>query len=191
MDFSFLRSIKAYSILLLTGALLFTTGCEDDDHDHDHDEDHTDADGFVLQHDGTEHYRQFQGVITTPDGSGALTVVVDDELELSVHFLDDDGNEIEHSEEEGEEDHEDHEDGLEVDVADTNVAHVEVEGHEDEGDDDGDDDHDHDHDHDEHGMAIHVEGVSVGSTTFTLMLMHDGHSDFTSLPVNVNVVSTP
>ena len=142
---------------------------------------------FFLEHDGTEHYRQFQGVITTPDGSGALTVAVGGDLELSVHFLDDDGNEIEHSEEEGDDDHEDHEDGLEVDVADATVAHVEVEGHEEEGDDDGDDDHDHDHD--EHGMAIHVEGVSEGSTTFTLMLMHDGHSDFTSLPVNVNVVA--
>ena len=186
MDFSFLRSIKAYSILLLTGALLFTTGCEDDEHDHDHDEDHTDADGFFLEHDGTEHYRQFQGVITTPDGSGALTVAVGGDLELSVHFLDDDGNEIEHSEEEGDDDHEDHEDGLEVDVADATVAHVEVEGHEEEGDDDDGDD-DHDHDHDEHEMAIHVEGVSVGLTTFTLALMHDGHSDFTSRPVDVSV----
>tara|TARA_X000001036_G_scaffold113128_1_gene105981 strand:+ start:1069 stop:1632 length:564 start_codon:yes stop_codon:yes gene_type:complete len=185
MDFSFLRSLKAYSILLLTGALLFTTGCEDDEHDHDHDEDHTDADGFFLAHDGVEHYRQFQGVITTPDESGALTVTVGGDLELSVHFLDDDGNEIEHSDEEGEE--EDHEDGLEVTVADTSIAHVEVEGHDEEGDDDGDDDHDHDHD--EHGMAIHVEGVSVGSTTFTLALMHDGHSDFTSLGVTVNVVA--
>ena len=185
MDFSFLRSLKAYSILLLTGALLFTTGCEDDEHDHDHDEDHTDADGFVLKHDDVEHYRQFQGVITTPDESGALTVTVGGDLELSVHFLDDDGNEIEHSDEEGEE--EDHEDGLEVTVADTSIAHVEVEGHDEEGDDDGDDDHDHDHD--EHGMAIHVEGVSVGSTTFTLALMHDGHSDFTSLGVTVNVVA--
>ena len=185
MDFSFLRSLKAYSILLLTGALLFTTGCEDDEHDHDHDEDHTDADGFFLAHDGVEHYRQFQGVLTTPDESGALTVTVGGDLELSVHFLDDDGNEIEHSDEEGEE--EDHEDGLEVTVADTSIAHVEVEGHDEEGDDDGDDDHDHDHD--EHGMAIHVEGVSVGSTTFTLALMHDGHSDFTSLGVTVNVVA--
>ena len=62
MNFSFLRSIKAYSILLLSGALLFTTGCEDDEHDHDHDEDHTDADGMVLKLDGNEIYRQFNGV---------------------------------------------------------------------------------------------------------------------------------
>ena len=184
MNFSFMRSLKAYSILLLTGAMLFTIGCEDETaDDHDHEEGHTDADGFVLEHDGTEHYRQFQGEITTPDGSGALTVTVGGDLELTVHFLDNDGDEIEHSDEEGEEDHED---GLEITVADESIAHVEVGGHDEEGDDDGDDDHDHD----EHGMAIHVEGVSVGSTTFTLMLMHDGHSDFTSLPVNVNVVAT-
>ncbi len=179
MDFTFLRTFKAYSILLLTGTLLFTTGCEDDDHDHDHDEDHTDTDGFVLEHDGTEHYRQFQGVITTPDGSGELAVTVGGDLELSVHFLDDDGNEIEHSEEEGEEDHED---GLEVTVADASIAHVEVEAHDEDGGDD--------HDHDEHEMAIHVEGISAGSTTFTLALMHDGHSDFTSLPVAVRVTAT-
>jgi len=188
MDFSFLRSLKAYSILLLTGALLFTTGCEDDEHDHDHDEDHTDADGFVLEQDGNVVYRQFQGVVTVTQGDYEnLSVNAGSHLELSVHFLDDDGNEIEHSDEEGEEDHEDHEDGLEVTVADTSILHVEVEGHDEEGDDDGDDDHDHD----EHGMAIHVEGVSAGTTTFTLALMHDGHSDFTSLPVTVTVISGP
>ena len=194
MDFSFLRSIKAYSILLLTGALLFTTGCEDDEHDHDHDEDHTDADGMVLKLDGIEIYRQFNGVksIGGDETDTVLTVHVDSSLELTVHFLDSDGDEIEHSEEDHE-DHEDHEDegdsdgdGLTVtNVADENVLHVEVEGHEEEGDDDGDDDHDHDHD--EHEMAIHVEGVSVGLTTFTLALMHDGHSDFTSRPVDVSV----
>ncbi|MBA65078.1 MAG: hypothetical protein CMG55_04675 [Candidatus Marinimicrobia bacterium] len=176
MEFSFLRSLKAYLVLLLTGALLFTTGCEDDDHDHDHDEDHADVDGFILEHDGEEVYRQFDGVET-----GSVTVAVDSALELSVHFLDHDEEEIEHEEEEGEE----HEDGLVVSVADASIAHVEVEEHEEEGDDDGDDDHDHDHD--EHGMAIHVEGVSAGSTTFTLSLMHDGHSDYTSLPVTVTV----
>ena len=40
--------------------------------------------------------------------------------------------------------------------------------HEEEGDD-----HDHDHDHDEeHGAALHIIGVSSGSTSFTLQLMH-------------------
>ena len=167
MDFTILRVLKAHSILLLTSLALFTVGCEDDDHDeHGHEEGHTDAEGFKLEDEnGNEVYSQFEGAI-----DGAITLNVGETLELTVHFLDDDGNEIEH-EEEGE----DHEDGLEVSVADPNIATVEVEGHEDEGDG---------HDH---GMAIHIEGVSSGTTNFELRLMHQGHADFTSLDVLVTV----
>ena len=76
--------------------ILFTAGCEDDDHDHDHDEEHTDADGFVLEDEsGTEVYREFEGTV-----EGSITLGVGDTLELSVHFLDHDGDEIEHEEDE-------------------------------------------------------------------------------------------
>jgi len=168
MDFTILRVLKAHSILLLTSLALFTVGCEDDDHDeHGHEEGHTDAEGFKLEDEnGNEVYSQFEGAI-----EGAITLNVGETLELTVHFLDDDGNEIEHEEEEGE----DHEDGLEVSGADPNIAIVEVEGHEDEGDG---------HDH---GMGLHIEGVSSGTTNFELRLMHQGHADFTSLDVLVTV----
>ena len=169
MDFTILRVLKAHSILLLTSLALFTVGCEDDDHDeHGHEEGHTDAEGFKLEDEnGNEVYSQFEGAI-----DGAITLNVGETLELTVHFLDDDGNEIEHEEEE---EGEDHEDGLEVSGADPNIAIVEVEGHEDEGDG---------HDH---GMGIHIEGVSSGTTNFELRLMHQGHADFTSLDVLVTV----
>ena len=166
MKFLFLRSLRAYTTLLFTGALLFTTGCEDDAHD-DHEEGHTDADGFILEDAaGSEDYREFEGAAT-----GSVTLAVGETLELSVHFLDHEGNEIAH-EEEGEEDHED---GLVVSENNASVAVVEVEEHE-EGED-------------HHGMAIHVQGVSAGSTSFKLQLMHDGHADYTStnnVPVTVN-----
>ena len=173
MQFLFLRSIKPYVVFLLTSMLLFTTGCEDDDHDdHDHEEGHTDADGFILEDAaGNEMYREFEGAMT-----GSVTLAVGDTLELSVHFLDHEGNEIEHSEEE---EGEEHEDGLEVSGNDASVAIVEVEGHEEE----------EDHDEEHHGSALHVIGVSAGSTSFTLQLMHDGHADYTStnnVPVTVN-----
>jgi len=169
MDFTILRVLKAHSILLLTSLALFTVGCEDDDHDeHGHEEGHTDAEGFKLEDEnGNEVYSQFEGAI-----EGAIILNVGETLELTVHFLDDDGNEIEHEEEE---EGEDHEDGLEVSGADPNIAIVEVEGHEDEGDG---------HDH---GMGIHIEGVSSGTTNFELRLMHQGHADFTSLDVLVTV----
>ena len=171
MQFLFLRSIKPYVVFLLTSMLLFTTGCEDDDHD-DHEEGHTDADGFILEDAaGNEMYREFEGAMT-----GSVTLAVGDTLELSVHFLDHEGNEIEHSEEE---EGEEHEDGLEVSGNDASIAIVEVEGHEEE----------EDHDEEHHGSALHVIGVSSGSTSFTLQLMHDGHADYTStnnVPVTVN-----
>ena len=150
MQFLFLRATKPHVIFLLTSMILFTAGCEDDDHDHD--EEHTDADGFVLEDgNGTEVYREFEGAV-----EGAVNLSVGDTLELSVHFLDHDGNEIEHEEEEKDE--------LSVSENDSNVAVVEIEEHEEE----------------HHEMAIHVIGVNVGSTSFKLQLMHDGHADYTS-----------
>ena len=166
MQLLFSRLFKALTILSFTFVMLFTTGCEDDDHDND-DHGHTDADGFILENEsGTEVYKEFEGAVT-----GSVTLSVGDTLELAVHFLDHEGNEIEHEEEEGE-----HEEGeLEVSGSNASIAIVEVE-HEEEGDD-----HDHDHDHEEeHGAALHIIGISSGTTSFTLQLMHDGHADYTS-----------
>ena len=92
-----LRAMKAHMVLLLSSVMFFTTGCEDDSHD-DHDEEHTDADGFILEDEsGTEIYREFEGAMT-----GGVALSVGETLELSVHFLDHEGNEIEHGD-----DHED------------------------------------------------------------------------------------
>jgi len=152
--------------------LFFNFACEDDHDDHDHDEGHTDADGFVLETEsGTEVYREFEGA-----SEGSVNLSAGDTLELIVHFLDHDGDEIEHEEEE------EHEGGLSISGNDEGVAIVEAEEHEEDGDD-------HDHDEEKHGMAIHVIGVSAGSTSFQLQLMHEGHSDYTStnnVPVVVN-----
>ena len=166
MQFLLIRAIKAHLVFMLIGMFLFTTGCEDDDHNHDHDEEHTDADGFVLEDEsGAELYKEFEGTMT-----GTVTLSVGDTLELSVHFLDHEGNEIDH---EGDEEDEDE---LVISENDSNIAIVEVEEHE-----EGEEEH--------HEMAIHVIGVSAGSTSFKLQLMHEGHADYTStnnVPVTVN-----
>ena len=163
----FLRALKAQLVLLITSMMFFTTGCEDDDHDHD--EDHTDAEGFVLENkSGIEVYKEFEGAIVTNN----LTLSVGDTFELSVHFLDHDGEKIEHEEEE---DHGEDEDELRITGNDESIAIVEAEEHE-----EGEEEH--------HEMAIHVIGVSAGSTEFKLELMHDEHADYTStnnVPVTV------
>ena len=166
MQYLSICAIKAHLVFMLIGMLLFTTGCEDDDHNHNHDEEHTDADGFVLEDEsGSELYKEFEGIMT-----GTVTLSVGDTLELSVHFLDHEGNEIDH---EGDEEEEDE---LVISENDSNIAIVEVEEHE-----EGEEEH--------HEMAIHVIGVSAGSTSFKLQLMHEGHADYTStnnVPVTVN-----
>ena len=166
MQYLSICAIKAHLVFMLIGMLLFTPGCEDDDHNHNHDEEHTDADGFVLEDEsGSEVYKEFEGAMT-----GTVTLSIGDTLELSVHFLDHEENEIEH---EGDEEDEDE---LVISENNSNIAIVEVEEHE-----EGEEEH--------HEMAIHVIGVSAGSTSFKLQLMHDGHADYTStnnVPVTVN-----
>ena len=121
-------------------------------------------DGYVLEDEnGNELFREFEGA-----AYGSVSLAVGETLELSVHFLDSEGNLL------------DVNNCHEVVISgyDASIVFLEVEG----------DDEDDDHDHDEHGMAIHVEGVSVGSTSFQFQLMFDGHSNYTSMfniPVTV------
>ena len=131
MTIDFEKSSRSLVSVLGIFLALFIVSCEDDDHAHE--EEHTDAEGFILENSsGTEVYREFKGAKT-----GAITLTAGETLELSVHFLDDDGKELEHE---------------------------------------------------EHGMALEITGVSTGSTSFKLELMHDEHADYTStnnVPITV------
>lgn len=133
-------------------------------------EDHIDAEGFVLEVNEAVVYREFQGAITVND----LTITTDTFLEVSVHLLDSEGNEIEHGDEEEEPE------GLTFDIIDKLIISVEAEEHE-----EGDDGDDHVEEH--HELGFELTGLAEGSTTFTFSVMHEGHADYTSLPINVTV----
>ena len=167
MTIDFEKSTRSLLSIFGLFLALFIVSCEDD---HDHDEEHTDAEGFILEtSSGTEMYREFKGTQT-----GSVTLTAGDTLELSVHFLDDNGKEMEHDEHEGEEEEEGE---LKVSGFNSSVALVEVEEEH--------DDHDHE---EEHEMALEIIGVNAGSTSFKLELMHDGHADYTStnnVPITV------
>ena len=167
MTIDFEKSTRSLLSIFGLFLALFIVSCEDD---HDHDEEHADAEGFILESSsGTEMYREFKGTQT-----GSVTLTAGDTLELSVHFLDDDGKEIEHDEHEGEEEEEGK---LKVSGFNSSVALVEVE-----------EEHDDHGDEEEHEMALEIIGVNTGSTSFKLELMHDGHADYTStnnVPITV------
>ena len=116
--------------------------CEDagsDDHDgHDHgdcgDFDHMNVDGISLEHDGMVVYSQFQGYIT-----GSLELNVNQSMDLTVHFLDVNGDEIQFTEENPASCF-----PLGFEISDPSIVSITIE----ENHDDHDDDHD-DHDHEE------------------------------------------
>ena len=164
--------------------------CESDDHcewhegmcedAHDHGEGdcadtvHFDTDGLALEHHGEEVYSQFQGLI-----EGSVEVHMNEAEDFSVHFIDNNGNEIEIDESIIECY------GLSFNVTDPSIISVEMEEHDDHGDDDhGDDDHG---DHEEGHHTFEITGLALGSTTFTISIIHQGHADYTSMPILVNV----
>ena len=126
--------------------------------DADGDTAHTDADGFTLESNGTEIYRQFQASI-----EGNLSLTVNDMWDLTVHFLDDDGNEIDYHDTEDSD-----ENGLQFEISDPNIISIMMEEH--------DDDHDEEH----HELGFELTALASGSTTFVLKLMHGDHADYTS-----------
>tara|TARA_B100001996_G_scaffold382894_1_gene376173 strand:- start:715 stop:1218 length:504 start_codon:yes stop_codon:yes gene_type:complete len=154
MQTTLFSSIRANTVLLLSSMLLFTVGCEEE-----HGDDHLEAHGFILENAGEEVYRQLEGEV-----SGSVpSISVGETLELTVHFLDHDGDEVEHDE-----DHDEDEGSLSITVADASIATVTPEEHDDA-------------DADEHEMALEIVGIAEGSTSFTLALMHgEDHADYTA-----------
>ena len=201
--YGFSAAISRLMLLSFVAFLPFIGGCGEDDnpivddeHDHEHEADaplHADADGFTLEVDGAEVYRQFQGT-----HSGGLTVGVGEEIEVHVAFLDASGAEAHLHEVEAVDEH-GHEEvfGLGLSGYDSAIIeiHLEHEEHdEEEHDEEEHDEEEHDeeeHDEEEHGedeLAFGLEGLKAGTTEIKLQLLHGDHPDFTAallIPVTV------
>ena len=181
-DFSL--TISRLMLISLIAVLPFMGGCGEDDnpivddHDHDHEGDapiHADVDGFVLEVDEKEVYRQFQGTHT-----GGLTVNVGEEIEVHAVFLDDHGHEAHLHEVEAVDEHGHEEEfGLGLSGYDSAIIEIHLD-HDEHGDED----------HDEHGdeLPFGLEGLKAGTTEIKLQLLHGDHPDFTAallIPVTV------
>ena len=200
-----------------------------DDTDATEQDGHTDADGMeIVEMVGEEEgllYSECQGEMLNNFAAG---IPSGNEWDLTVHFLNDECEELEHDDDDHEghdhgDDHGDDEPYLEITGYDSSIISITVGGHDDHGDDDhGDEEHcdelsqteceasdhcewhaddmaceesdhddhgDDDHgDHDEeHGYTFELESLSAGTTTFTVTLMHQSHSDYTSQEITITV----
>ena len=85
-------NIKQLFLLIFVG--IIATSCDNDSNPVAAD-DPVDADGFILESNETEMYREFQGAVVVNN----LNLTTTNTLELSVHFLDSEEEEIVHEEE--------------------------------------------------------------------------------------------
>ena len=197
------RDIPVASVALMLvafAAALFFSGCGEDSNPivdtPETEEDapyHAEADGFFLQVDGVEIYRQFQGTET-----GGISVGVGEEIDVHVQFLNPDRvgfipQPEEEAEHEGEDDghaHDEEEFALGLTGYDTAIAEVHLHVEEHEEDEHGHvEEHEEDtHEEEEEKWVFEVVGVKAGTTHITLQLLHGDHPDFTAaLPIPITV----
>ena len=126
-------------------------------------EEHFEAEGLVLIDAGQRFFRYFQGRIDSDNGRVEALEVPHGQLtsKWSIRFLDEDGNEMAPPGGEG------HTFTWEIE----NKSIVEVVQ------DDGD----------EGKFVFYMRGLEDGETTIKLQISHEGHVDFTTLPIPVHV----
>ncbi len=183
---NFSIAISRCLLLVVIVGLPFVGGCGEDDNpivdEHEGEEDapfHADADGFFLEVEETEVYRQFQGT-----SSGGLTVEVGEEIEVHVTFIDPSGAEVHVGEEEGEEEDEhghDEEEAFSLGLTGYDTAIIDIHLPE------GEEEH-AEEEHEEEEWRFEVVGLKAGTTEITLQFLHGDHPDFTAaLPIPVTV----
>ncbi len=191
LEHDFSVTISRLMLLVFVAILPCIGGCGEDDNpivddeqDHEQETDaalHADADGFALEVDGAEVYRQFQGT-----HSGELTVGVGKEIEVHVVFLDTSGAEVHVGEAEEDEHGDDEEETFNLGLSDYDSAIIDI--HLSEGEEKHAEDEHGDEEHGDELWRFEVIGLKVGTTKIKLQLLHGDHPDFTAallIPVTV------
>jgi len=127
-----------------------------------HVEEEFGAEGLVLVDSGVRFFRYFQGVVDTTDGRrNHLEAPIGLTGHWSIKFLDGEGNEFDAPT--------DGELTFGYTIADPTLVEV----FQDAGD--------------EGKFEFHLRGLAEGETTIILSVLHDGHSDFDTLPLPVHI----
>ncbi|MCH2663482.1 hypothetical protein MK139_04005 [bacterium] len=129
-----------------------------------HVEEEFGAEGLVLIDSGVRFFRYFQGVVDTTGGlRDHLEAPIGLTGHWSIKFLDANGTEFAAPT------------GNELSLGWTIADQTLLEVYQDPGD--------------EGGFEFHLRGLAEGETTVILSVLHDGHSDFSTLPLSVHIES--
>ncbi|MBS12690.1 MAG: hypothetical protein CME19_13935 [Gemmatimonadetes bacterium] len=130
-----------------------------------HVEEHFEAEGLVLVDSGVRFFRYFQGVVDTTGGRhNHLEAPIGLTGHWSIKFLDGEGTEF------------DAPTGGELTFGYTIADPTLLEVFQDPGD--------------EGSFEFHLRGLAEGETTIILSVLHEGHADFSTLPLSVHIEAT-
>ncbi|MCY3765394.1 MAG: hypothetical protein OXH06_08205 [Gemmatimonadetes bacterium] len=161
--FSMLKMKTSHHWIAMAAVLaVFLSGCGKED-PISQQEEHYEAEGLVLLDSGERFFRYFQGRIDSGDGRAEALEVGHGEVtsKWSIRFLDRDGNEMAPPTGEGF--------SFTWEIADTSIVEVVQ-------------------DASEVGKFVFaLRGLKDGETTIKLQIAHEGHIDFTTVPLPVHV----
>jgi hypothetical protein len=183
------------TISILAAALAF--GCSESkplDLELEHEHDHEKVGGLVLLVDEEEIHHQVGA-----EQEGVVHIMEGDTLEVEVIFLNEEGEPLEgeHDHHEGEDDHghehvlmqtqqheeEEHEHGLVFTGYDPSIIEIHTHEHE-----NGEGHHEDEEGEEEHeGLGFELTGLAHGATAFTLWVLEEETTVYTSLPILTHV----
>ena len=183
-------------LILLSFIVLIVSSCSSPTSS----EEHADVDGLELLINDVVVYKEFDGAYYIDDAVSDVSAIISIDagatLDVSVHFLGSDGNEIQH------EDEEEDEEELAFTITNGDFISISMADHaEEEHCDDiivqaecNDSDHcEWDEtdglceDHHNHELEFELTGLTLGSTSFKNSLAHGDHSDYVSKLISVSV----
>jgi hypothetical protein len=163
-----INSAILISILFIT---LFFISCDEND-TVTPSEEHFEAAGYIIKNENDSTvFKVLKGQVDNTISESFTLLLADGSQNFTIEFLDEDGNNIgnpehedheDHEESEEEEEHEEHE--LEFQMEDDSIINIEIDEWE-----------------------LNLTPLKIGGTTFRIQVLHEGHPDFTSPFVPIEI----
>lgn len=157
-----MKLINSAIIISILFTSLFLASCDDSD-SVTPSEEHFEAAGYIIKNENDSTvFKVLKGQVDNTISESYTLLLADGSQNFTIEFLDEDGNNIGIPEHEDHEESEEHE--LEFEMEDDSIIKIEIDEWE-----------------------LNITPLKIGGTTFRIQILHEGHPDFTSPFVPIEI----